>query len=182
MTDYKNPNDAHIVLQEILKTIPHKPSKVVESHHNIKPYQIPSDPIPPFKPLKTGPIPHAFYGNPVEISQSHTLKTAYGAPASDHYHKYFEQRSDGSEPIPDVTIEDKKTDTGDNHGSVWHKMTMKAKKQAPTVIDSSEFGAKKKSTDIAKDVVKQFLGKKGGYEIQKSVEYEIKESELKKMP
>lgn len=171
------------ILEEILKTLPHKPSKVVQtqSHHKIKQYEIPSDPIPPFKPLQ-GPIPHAIYGPPVEIQQTHSLTTSYGTPAVDNYHKYFEHRSDSSEPIPSVTTKDQKTDS-DNHGSIWHKMNVKkSKKETPTltVIETNAFGSKKKSEQFAKDVMKQFLGKSSNYEKQKSVGFELTESDLKK--
>jgi hypothetical protein len=181
--DHPHPEDASLVLQEILKNLPEKPVKTISygTPHKITQYDIPSDPIPPFKPLKSHGA-HSVYGPPLAISHSHTLTTSYGTPAVDQYHKYFDHKSDGSNLIPSVVPKYK--DSNDSH-SIWHKMTLKMKKTAsPEETKEKSNGliinSNTNENDLHKTIVEQALGKNTDIEIQKSIQYEIKESDYKK--
>lgn len=63
--------------------------ELTHDHKNIQQYDIPNDPIPPFKPVKTYDLSEIL-SNPSSrqpthvISQTHTIATAYGQPIDDY--------------------------------------------------------------------------------------------------
>lgn len=132
------------MLAEILKNIPHKPTKTVissdsYSSHNFNQFPIPNNP-PPFKPLKTYPsppspnsLPHSEYGVPLVYSPEYLS----GIPSDNH----------------PVMVDPKAYDA-------YH--AMKAKK----------LSAQQNSLSASSLPGLEHL--KSPFEIQKSIEYEIK--------
>lgn len=174
------PDDHH---QNVLTSVEHKP----ETHDSydtkpFEPYEIPKDPIPPFKPVKqlvtSYGVPIA--SPPIVTTHTQTITTAYGAPLSDY-----------QQPISLVDSSWKNTPIGPGVSQpgldIYHSMTLKLgndhkKKQylppqhnIPSQYPNAHYyeiygnELVKRQTNVQK-----IRKREPDFEIQKSVAYELK--------
>lgn len=141
------------MLSEILKNIPHKPTKTVghvyTSGISVNQYPIPNDILPPpFKPLSNYP---SSYDTPVYSPHSE-----YGVPSSSFYSSPSSDYSGYPSQKQSIVVDPKAYDA-------YHSMKIKLSK--PQATASSLPGP----VTIFDGVVDS-----KGLEIQKSIEYEIR--------
>lgn len=168
--------------QNVVTAVEHKP----ETHDNydikpFEPYEIPPDPIPPFKPVKqlvtSYGVPIA--SPPVVTTHTQTITTAYGAPLSDY-----------QKPIALVDSGWQNTPIGQGISQpgldIYHSMTLKMgpdhkkKQYLPPQNTPSQYPNAHYYEIYGNELVKRQTNvqkiqkREPDFEIQKSVAYELK--------